>query len=93
MKVVWSEFAAHDLKDIFEYISHEDPEAALRVVTFIRETADRLVMLSDRGKPGRWPGTRELVITTYGFIVPYRVHDGEIEILSVFHHAREWPSS
>jgi toxin ParE1/3/4 len=40
------------------------------------------------GRPGRIPDTRELVVVDTHFIVPYRVRDAEIEILSVFHGAR-----
>jgi toxin ParE1/3/4 len=44
-----------------------------------------------RGRPGRWPGTRELVIPRTPYIVPYRVQGDLIEILRVFHGARRWP--
>ena len=43
------------------------------------------------GRPGRWTGTRELVITGTPYIAPYRVRAGAIEILRVFHGAQEWP--
>jgi toxin ParE1/3/4 len=36
-------------------------------------------------------GTRELVVTGTPYIVPYRVQDGEIQILRVYHGARRWP--
>jgi toxin ParE1/3/4 len=47
--------------------------------------------LPHRGRPGRWPGTRELIITRTPYIVPYRVTSDLIEILRVFHSARRWP--
>jgi toxin ParE1/3/4 len=50
-----------------------------------------LVELPHRGRPGRWPGTRELVIPRTPYIVPYRVRGDFIEILRVFHGARRWP--
>jgi toxin ParE1/3/4 len=43
------------------------------------------------GRPGRVPGTRELVITRFRHIVPYRVREQTVEILRVFHTARKWP--
>jgi plasmid stabilization system protein ParE len=42
-----------------------------------------------RGRAGRWPNTRELVVRPY--VIPYRVKGETVEILRVFHSAREWP--
>jgi toxin ParE1/3/4 len=47
--------------------------------------------LAHRGRPGRWPGTRELIIPGTPYIVPYRVKGPVVEILRVFHGARRWP--
>ena len=44
-----------------------------------------------RGRRGRWPATRELVIPGTPCIVPYRVKGDLIEILRVFHGTRLWP--
>ena len=51
-------------------------------------------MLADQpsmGRPGRIAGTRELVVTRFPYILPYRVRGSTIEILRVFHTARKWP--
>jgi toxin ParE1/3/4 len=57
----------------------------------IRRRIDQLSMpgLEQMGRPGRDPGTRELVEPPY--IIVYEVHEarGEIEILYVVHGARE----
>jgi toxin ParE1/3/4 len=45
------------------------------------------------GRPGRVPGTRELVIPKTPFIVPYRLQRKVIQILRVYHGARRWPES
>ena len=45
------------------------------------------------GRPGRVPGTRELVIPGTPYIVPYRVQGEAIQILRVYHSARRWPES
>jgi toxin ParE1/3/4 len=47
----------------------------------------------EMGRPGRVPGTRELVIPSTPFIVPYRLDGNTIQILRVFHGARRWPES
>jgi plasmid stabilization system protein ParE len=43
------------------------------------------------GRPGRVPGTRELVVGHTRFIVPYRVRAETVEILRVFHTSRRLP--
>jgi predicted transcriptional regulator len=43
------------------------------------------------GRPGRLPGTRELVLSGTPFIVPYRVKRERLELLAVFDGRRQWP--
>jgi plasmid stabilization system protein ParE len=43
------------------------------------------------GRPGRVPGSRELVIPRTPSIVPYRLVGNPIQVLWVFHSARRWP--
>ncbi|WP_431167794.1 type II toxin-antitoxin system RelE/ParE family toxin, partial [Tenacibaculum halocynthiae] len=44
------------------------------------------------GRPGRVPGTRELVVLPYPLLLPYRVQGDEIHILRVFHTRQRFPS-
>ncbi|MDQ7827232.1 MAG: type II toxin-antitoxin system RelE/ParE family toxin [Candidatus Eremiobacteraeota bacterium] len=43
------------------------------------------------GRPGRVPGTRELVVPGTKYIVAYRVRHRSLQILRVLHGARKWP--
>ena len=45
------------------------------------------------GRPGRVAETRELVVPGSNYLVPYRVHEGRVEILAIVHAARDWPES
>lgn len=93
MKIVWSEPARQDLRDIFLYIAEENPNAARVLLSEIKE---RAILLQDNpliGRIGRIAETRELVITGTQYILPYRVKDKQIQILAVFHTARQWPVS
>lgn len=45
----------------------------------------------DMWRPGRVPGTRELMLPHFSCIIPYRVREQRVEILHVFHTARKWP--
>ncbi|MDO9046813.1 MAG: type II toxin-antitoxin system RelE/ParE family toxin [Methylobacter sp.] len=91
MKIVWTEPARQDLRDIFLYIAEENPNAARVLLSEIKE---RAILLQDNpliGRIGRIDGTRELVITGTQYILPYRVQENQIQILAVFHAARKWP--
>lgn len=93
MKIVWTEPARKDLRDIFIYISEENPNAAR---TLLSEIKERAVLLQDNpliGRLGRVDGTRELVIAGTHYILPYRIKEQQIQILAVFHTARKWPSA
>jgi toxin ParE1/3/4 len=43
------------------------------------------------GRAGRVVGTRELVVASTPYIIPYRVCEARVEVLRVFHAARKWP--
>ena len=43
------------------------------------------------GRKGRVEGTRELVIAGTPYIVPYRVRDDVVQIITVLHNAQRWP--
>jgi len=45
------------------------------------------------GRIGRLPGTRELVVSPYPYIVAYREHGNEVHILAVVHTSRRWPKT
>ncbi|TAI66617.1 hypothetical protein CWO89_07380 [Bradyrhizobium sp. Leo170] len=54
------------------------------------------MLLSDNPemeRPGRVPGTRELVIPMTPYIVPYRVAGQTVQVLRVFHGAWRWPET
>jgi toxin ParE1/3/4 len=94
MTPVWSPEAIGDLASLRAYIEQDDPAAAQRVALHIVQNVETLLPNNlDMGRPGRVPGTRELVIPKTPFIVPYRVVGNTIEVLRIFHGARRWPDS
>jgi toxin ParE1/3/4 len=91
---VWSPEAIDDLAALRVYIERDNPAAAQRVVLRIIHSVETLLPNNPEiGRPGRVPGTRELVIATTPFIVPYRLVGGMIQILRVYHGARRWPDA
>jgi len=93
MEVRWLDDALADVTEIYRYIPADDPRAAGRVVERIQAAVRALADLPHRGRPGRWPGTRELIIPGTPYVVPYRVKGDLVEILRVFHAARRWPEA
>lgn len=92
MKIKWFAGAVNDLLEIREYIADDNPTAAQNVAFKIKESVSLLKKHPAIGRAGRVDGTRELVIPDFPYTIPYRVRNGEIEILRVFHNARKWPS-
>lgn len=94
MKVRWTTPALRDLEAIGDYIERDNTAAvAARIVTAILDQADNLAAFPHIGRVGRVPDTRELIVVDTPFIVPYRVRDAEVEILALFHGARQWPET
>lgn len=91
MRVRWLRRALRNLDDEAAYIARDSPKSAAE---FIHHVIASVATLGDHphmGRAGRVPGTRELVVTRFSYIVPYRVRDQSVEILRVFHTARKWP--
>jgi toxin ParE1/3/4 len=94
MTPVWSPEAIDDLAALRAYIEQDNPAAAQRVVLRIIENVETLLPDNPEvGRPGRVPGTRELVIPRTTFIVPYRLVGNAIHVLRIFHAARQWPET
>jgi toxin ParE1/3/4 len=91
MRVRWLRKALRNLDEEATYIAADDPAAARLVVQRILEAVAQLDEQPGLGRPGRVPGTRELVVSKTRFIVPYRVHGDTVEVLRVFHTSRRPP--
>lgn len=91
MRIRWLRTALANLDHEAEYIAGDNPQAAVQTVARIREAVERLASHPWSGRPGRVPGTRELVVPGTPYLVPYRVRGNTVEILRVFHGAHRWP--
>lgn len=91
MKIAWHAQARRDLMGIVRYVAEDDVDAALRLRDTVRGQTALLADMPDMGRPGRVPGTRELVIAGTRYIVGYTVIRGEVVVLRVLHGARQWP--
>jgi toxin ParE1/3/4 len=91
MPIRWSPEAADDLERIVDRIKQDNPTAARRVAEAIYRRCSDLELFPNRGRVGRITGTRELVLAPLPYIVVYRVNPAAVEIVRVFHSARNWP--
>ena len=88
MNIRWTEEAAANLEHISLYIAEDNLEAALKTVSTIYERIEQLSTFPNRGRMGREPGTRELVLSPLPYIVAYRVKESTVEILHIWHGAQ-----
>ncbi len=86
MAVHWSPAALRDMEGVLEYLTAHNPLAAERLVEEILEASDSLATLAHRGKPGRVPGTREM-LADRPYVLVYRVDEATGQRLLRLWHA------
>jgi toxin ParE1/3/4 len=91
MQVKWLRRALRNLEEEAAHLAPDNPQAAAALVSQADESTRLLSRHPDMGRPGRVPGTRELVLPNFSYIIPYRVREQRVEILRVFHTSRKWP--
>jgi toxin ParE1/3/4 len=92
MRVRWLQKAIRNLDAEADYIAEENVTAAAKMFVYVKAKVDELSNFPSLGRPGRVPGTRELVIDRYTYVVPYRVVGDELHVLRVFHTRRKPPN-
>ena len=91
MRLIWTRPAIAIRRMIFERIKSEDPAAAKRIVTRLRDRANDLLVLPHQGRKGRVEGTFELVVGRTPYLLIFARRQEDIVILTILHHARQWP--
>jgi toxin ParE1/3/4 len=90
MKILVRARVEDDLDRIFAWIAKDNPGAAANMIRRIRDRIGRLALsaLAEIGRPGREPGTRELVEAPYIIVYEVRRDRDEVHILAIFHGAQ-----
>ena len=86
----WKASAVADLMAIVDYISDDNPDAALALMEEIQGKVAQLPAHPKRCRPGRVEGTRELVVRP-NYIVVYVETAATVTVLRVLHAAQMWP--
>ena len=97
MRVRFSLEARADLNNHLAYIKQRSPQGARRVRASIYAAARRAALFPEAARrpgepgdePGAVPGTREIVLPDYRYIMPYRIEGDTLVILRVFHAAQD----
>lgn len=86
----WKAPAVGDLMAIADYISDDNPDAALALMEEIQSKVAQLPAHPKRCRPGRVEGTRELVVRP-NYIVIYTETAATVTVLRMLHAAQMWP--
>ncbi|MEX0609655.1 MAG: type II toxin-antitoxin system RelE/ParE family toxin [Balneolaceae bacterium] len=95
MKVFWSLTAKNKIKEILDYISEKDPDAALALIDMFKDKVEKLKQNPESGRV--LPETnhdkiREIVVhKNYGII--YEINPDIIKILTVRHFRQDVSAS
>lgn len=76
--------------DIIDYIEQRNAAAAQNLYAAIVQSAENLPLMPYLFRPGRVPGTRELVVHP-NYIVVYQVGSDVIDILRILHSRQQYP--
>lgn len=91
MRVKWTLKALANLDDAVEFIAADKPTAAADIAQKIWDAGKMIGRQPGMGRPGRVPGTRELVIPGLPYVLPYVEKEGVVFILRVMHTSMKWP--
>lgn len=86
----WADEATTDLVEILDYIEQRNATAAQNLHAAIVQSAENLPLMPYLFRPGRVPGTRELVVHP-NYIVVYQVGSDAIDILRILHSRQQYP--
>jgi len=84
MTVRWTRRALRDVETHVAYLDQVNPRAAQDLAIALIEAGDSLSMMPRRGRPGRIPGTRELLAVS-PYLIVYDIDGDDVTILRVWH--------
>jgi plasmid stabilization system protein ParE len=83
--------AVIDLVELRAFIARENPDAAAAVARRLIETFRRIADRPSIGRATHRTDVREWSVPGLPYVVPYRLRDGRVEVLRVFHTRRNRP--
>jgi toxin ParE1/3/4 len=90
MRLRWTSAAANDLETISGYLHRQNPQIAQQTVRRLYAEIRELSRFPSRGRPGREPGTRELILSGLPYVIIFRTGDQVVEILRIYNGSQNW---
>ncbi|WP_109514901.1 type II toxin-antitoxin system RelE/ParE family toxin [Pseudomonas ovata] len=91
MQILWRARARTSLAKIIRYIAAENPKAARALQERLESAILPMAEHPYLYRPGRVPGTREIVAHP-NYVIVYRVALERIEVVNILHARQEYPS-
>ena len=91
MQLRWTEEAANDLERIADYLLTHTPDRAPELIRRVYDAPSTLLTFPNRGRRGKKPGTRELVLGSLPYVVVYAVRGETVFVVRILHAAQQWP--
>ena len=89
MRIRWTLAAASDLAGIGDFLSRRHSSYRQPTMNKLYGAIRSLRDWPYRGRPGAEEGTRELLFSPLPYIAVYRVRGQAIEVLRIYHAARD----
>lgn len=92
MRVRYTARAYRDIADLITWIEAENPAAAGRVARRIEATISLLATMPTMGRPTTpelSDSVRQFPVRSYPYLIVYRITAETIDIITVFHTARD----
>jgi len=90
LPIQWRATARTDLAEIIGYITERNPAAATSMLATLESAIEPAAEHPYLYRPGRVPGTRE-VVAHPNYILVYRVAVDCIEVVNVLHARQQYP--
>jgi toxin ParE1/3/4 len=89
VKVLWTEDAVSDLKDLLSYIAQSSTKGAASVAAGIEATVVQISQFPNAGRRDLETGCRERIVGRFPILIVCLVHPDMVEIIAVFHTSRD----
>jgi len=92
LPIIWADEARELFLEYLFFISEKDEGAAERLFEQVERSLEPVAFFPNSGRPGRVPGTREIV-SHPNYLTIYEVHNDFIKVVDFTHARKLYPPS
>lgn len=89
VEVIWTQRALAHLETELEYYGKIHAKLARELTQLVNEAVEKIVFSPGIGRPGKFLGSREFILSQYPHIIAYRERNNIVEILAFIHQKRK----